>query len=155
MLRIALASAAAAVATVAVLAQTMPVTANLLGPDPIAARKAVMKEVGAATRAGAAIAKGEAPFDEAKVREILATYAYAGAKMPGLYPAGTETGGETSAAPKIWENRADFNAKLAAWSEHAAKSLVEVEDLAGFRNAFAAATQSCGTCHEVYRLKRS
>ena len=42
--------------------------------DPIAQRRDAMKAVGAATREGAAIAKGEAAFDSAKAQTIFKVY---------------------------------------------------------------------------------
>ena len=61
MMRIILAGAAIAVGATVVLAQG----------DPIATRKQTMKGVGDATKIGSAMAKGEAPFDAAKAKEIL------------------------------------------------------------------------------------
>ena len=80
--------------------------------DVIAQRKALMKGVGGATRDPGQMLRGQQGFDLAKVKAALETYAEAASKMPALYPAGSETGGETQAAPAIWQNKADFDAKL-------------------------------------------
>ena len=128
-------------------------TAVMAQPDPIAERRNTMKGVGGATRDGAAIAKGEVPFDAAKAQAIFKIYADAAAKMPTLYPETAKTGGETSASPKIWEDKANFDAAFARFGEEA-KIGMAATDLAGFRSAFGAATKSCGTCHEAYRVKR-
>ena len=128
-------------------------TAVMAQPDPIAERRNTMKGVGGATRDGAAIAKGEVPFDAAKAQAIFKIYADAAAKMPTLYPETAKTGGETSASPKIWEDKANFDAAFARFGEEA-KIGMAATDLAGFRSAFGAATKSCGTCHETYRVKR-
>ena len=61
MLRSAFVALGLAVGASAVLAQA----------NPIAERRDTMKAVGAATREGAAMAKGEAPFDAAKVKGII------------------------------------------------------------------------------------
>jgi cytochrome c556 len=42
--------------------------------DPIAARKALMKENGDQAKIGAAMAKSETPFDLAKAHKIFATF---------------------------------------------------------------------------------
>ena len=83
-------------------------TAVMAQSNPIAERKDAMKAVGAATRDGAAMAKGEAAFDAAKAQAIFKTYADAAKKMPTLVPDSSKTGGETTAAAKIWEDQAGF-----------------------------------------------
>src|SRR5215469_9712647 len=103
MTRIVLAAAAVALAVTAVAAQS----------DPIAARKALMKGNGDQAKIAAAMVKGEAPFDAAKANTIFATFADAAAKAPALFPDNSKTGGDTAALPAIWENKADFDARLA------------------------------------------
>jgi cytochrome c556 len=97
MFRTALAVAAIAIGVTAVAAQS----------DPIAARKAMMKKVGEQTKVGAGMAKGEAPYDQAKAQAIFATYVEASGTMPALFPENSKTGGETAALPAIWTNMDD------------------------------------------------
>ena len=66
----------------AVAAITIGVTAVAAQSDPIAARKALMKDVGAQTKTGGGMAKGEVPYDQAKAQGILAVYVDAAAKLP-------------------------------------------------------------------------
>src|SRR6266480_4613201 len=87
--------------------------------NPIAARKALMKANGDQAKIGSAMAKGEAPFDLAKAKTIFVTFLDAASKMPNLFPENSKTGGETSAAPKIWEDRADFKAKFVKFGSDA------------------------------------
>lgn len=128
-------------------------TAVMAQSNPIAERQQTMKGVGAATREGAAMAKGEAAFDAAKAQAVFKTYADAARKMPGLFPDSSKTGGETTAAPKIWEDQAGFKAAFAKFETDAAAG-ASVANLDGFRAAFGAATKNCGACHEVYRIKK-
>lgn len=128
-------------------------TAVMAQSNPIAERKDAMKAVGAATRDGAAMAKGEAAFDAAKAQAIFKTYADAAKKVPTLFPDSSKTGGETTAAPKIWEDQAGFKAAFAKFETDAAAGAT-VANLDGFRAAFGGATKNCGTCHEVYRIKK-
>src|SRR5947199_5540224 len=102
MLRTMLAVSAIAIGITAVAAQS----------DPIAARKAIMKEVGAQTKTGSGMAKGEVPYDQAKAQTIFSTYADASQKMPNLFPENSKTGGDTAALPAIWTNKADFDARF-------------------------------------------
>src|SRR4051812_9529880 len=108
MIRTVLAIAALAVGVTVAVAQ-----------DPIAARKAIMKENGQQARVGASMMKGDTPFDLAKAKAIFAAYASAAEKMPTLYPDNSKTGGETSASPKVWEDKAGFAAAFAKFGKEA------------------------------------
>lgn len=144
MIRTALVAAGLVLGLSAVLAQS----------DPIAERRNTMKGVGAATRDGAAMAKGEVAFDAAKAQTIFKVYADAARKMPGLYPDTAKTGRESTAAPKIWEDQAGFRAAFAKFETEAAAAGSAAKDLDGFRSAFGATTKNCGGCHEAYRIKK-
>ena len=146
MLRILLAVSAVAVGITAVVAQS----------DPIAARKALMKKNGDEAKIGAAMAKGEAPFDAAKVQTIFATFADAAAKMPALFPDNSKTGGDTAALPAIWENKADFDARFAKFGKDAKETAGKIKDLDSFKSTWGPFLKdNCGGCHEKYRLKKS
>src|ERR1700730_19189950 len=97
MTRILLAAPAVALAVTAVAAQS----------DPIAARKALMKSNGDQAKAGAAMAKGEAPFDLTKAQAIFVTFADAAGKAPALFPDSSKTGGGTAAVAPLRGNKAD------------------------------------------------
>src|SRR5262252_432757 len=79
----------------AVTAVAIGVTAVAAQSDPIAARKALMKANG----------------DHSKIVGAMARE-----KAPALFPDNSKTGGDTAALPKIWEDKADFNAKLAKFA---------------------------------------
>ena len=146
MIRIMLAAAAVALGITAVVAQS----------DPIAARKALMKANSDQAKIGTAMAKGEAPFDLAKVEIMFTTFADASAKFPALLPDNSKTGGETAALPAIWENKADFEARMAKFGKDANAAKAEIKDLDGFKAKWGAfAKDNCGGCHEKYRLKKS
>ena len=146
MIRIVLATAAVALGITAVVAQS----------DPIAARKALMKGNGDQAKIGAAMAKGEAPFDLAKVQIIFATFADTAAKAPALFPDTAKTGGDTAALPAIWENKADFDARLAKFGENSKAAQSAVKDLDTFKATWGALLKNdCGGCHEKYRAKKS
>jgi cytochrome c556 len=134
---------------------TIGLNAVLAQSDPIAERKNVMKGVGGATGQGAKFAKGEEAYDAAKAQAIFKTYSDAAKKMPSLYPANSKTGGDTSAAPKIWEDEAGFKAAFAKFdADVSANATAAATDLASFRTAFGNVTKNCGSCHETYRIKK-
>ena len=81
----------------AVTAIAVGITAVAAQSDPIAARKQHMKDVGAQTKTGGGMAKGEVPYDQAKAQGIFAAYVTAGEKLPDLFPETSKTGGDTAA----------------------------------------------------------
>ena len=122
--------------------------------DPIAQRRDTMKGVGAATRTGTQMVKGEVPFDAAKAREILRVYAEAADRMHNFYPDTARSGGETTAAPRIWEDRAGFRKRFDDWAADIKTASAQANDLESFRTAFGNLTKACGGCHELYRIKK-
>src|SRR5262249_27055242 len=130
-------------------------TAVAAQSDPIAQRKAIMKEVGAQTKTGAGMAKGEVPYDQTKAQAIFANYSDAATKMPGLFPENSKTGGDTAALPAIWSNKADFEARFAKFGADAKAAASAVKDVDSFKTTFSGITKNCGGCHETYRAKKN
>ena len=60
----------------------LAVSVAIAQQNPIAARKALMKDNGDQAKIGAAMAKGEAPFDLAKAHKIFATFEDTASKLP-------------------------------------------------------------------------
>ena len=125
--------------------------------DPIADRKALMKERGGFVGQLAPIAKGEKPFDAAAVLAALQGLAANGAKFNAdtLFPAGSGTG-DTKASPKIWEDMAGFKKAEAKFEADVAAAIAAApQDLESFKAQFGAVTSNCGACHQTYRLPQS
>jgi cytochrome c556 len=122
--------------------------------NPIAARKALMKANADQAKIGGAIAKGDAPFDLAKVQAIFATFMEAAEKAPTLFPDNSKTGGKTEALPAIWNNKPDFEARLAKFGADAKAAQAEVKDFATFKVRWNALIRTnCTGCHEKYVQK--
>ena len=144
----------------AVAAVALGVTAVGAQSDPIAARKALMKANGDQAKIGAAMAKGEAPFDLAKARKIFATFENTAVKAPALFPENSideaTADDPYSASPDIWKNMDDFKARLAKFGSDSKAADANVKDLDSFKAAFGEIGKNdCGGCHEKYRLKKS
>src|SRR5262245_12472567 len=116
----------------AIAALAIGVTAVVAQQDPIEARKALMKANGKEAGVGNKMAKGEEPFALEKAKQIFKTYEDTAAKAPNLFPDNSKTGGETAALPAIWENKADFNAKLTKFGTDAKAAEAQVKDLDSF-----------------------
>lgn len=123
--------------------------------DAIAQRKAYMKSVGAATKLSNEMIKGEKPFDGKAAADALTKVSAGWGDFVKQYPKGTETGGETTASPKVWENPKDFNEKGQVLAKAAANAAAEAGKGAdAFKAAFGAVGATCKGCHEVYRVQK-
>ena len=122
--------------------------------DPIATRKAVMKSVGASLKVSGDLLKGEIPYDPLKAQLAMRTVHAVSAGFPTFFPTGTETGGETTASPKIWESKADFDAKMAKMEADALAAIGQTSDVDSFKAAFGTVASNCKGCHEAYRVKK-
>jgi len=145
MLRTVLAVTAIAVGVTVVAAQS----------DPIAARKQHMKDIGAATKTGGGMAKGDVPYDQTKAQGVFSAYVKAGTELTTLFPETSKTGGDTAALPAIWSNQADFKAKSDKFVADSKAAQTSVKDLDTFKASFSNVTKNCGGCHETYRAKKS
>lgn len=122
--------------------------------DPIADRKALMKERGGIVGGLAKVTKGEEPFDAAKVLAALTALQANGEKFDAdaLFPAGSDKG-DTKALPKIWEDMAGFEAAEEKFEAAAAAAVAAApQDVDALKVQVAAIGQACGGCHETYRL---
>jgi cytochrome c556 len=132
------------------------VAAVAAADDPIAARKSLMKANGDQAKIAGDMIKGASPFDLNAAHKVFATFENAAAKMPGLFPDNSKTGGETEADPKIWDNMADFKARFQKLGEDAKAADASVKDLDSFKAAIGnIGKNDCGGCHQNYRLKKS
>ena len=137
------------------------ITAGLLSgtafaqEDPIQTRKFIMQSKSAAGKIGNAMAKGEMEFNADAADAVLKTLRAGAFAVGAFFPEESDAGENTRAAPKLWENRADFDAKLAEFQQDAQAAVQEEppQDLEAFRAAFSSVTENCKGCHDDYRLE--
>jgi cytochrome c556 len=139
------------VLTVAALA--FGVTAVTAQQDPIAARRALMKANGQQAALGNKMAKGEEPFSVDKGKKVFATFQDV-AKAHALFPETSKTG-DTAALAAVWENKADFEARLTKLANDAKAAEAAVTDLDTFKAQFTEVLKNCGGCHQTYRKRQS
>jgi cytochrome c556 len=119
--------------------------------DVIKDRQHAMENVGGAMQTLGAIAKGEAPFDAAVVKDSATTIEDNLRKASTLFPEGSNEGDvETWAKPEIWSDHADFIVKFKA-AQAAAEALKSVSEESAFRPALGKLGESCKSCHQTYR----
>ena len=122
--------------------------------DPIADRKAIMKERGGLIGGLVKMLKGEADFNADAVKKALDGLKANEAKVDidALFPAGSDKG-DTHADPKIWSDMDGFKAVNKKYSDAVdAAAAAPAAD----KDALAAQVQTlgniCGECHKTYRL---
>jgi cytochrome c556 len=125
--------------------------------DPIADRKALMKERGGFVGQLGPVVKGEKPFDAAAVMAALEGLKANGEKFDAdaLFPAGSDQG-DTKALPKIWEDMAGFKAAEDKYEAAVAAAIAaKPQDVDGLKQVFGPIGASCGGCHQTYRAPQS
>ena len=141
MLRVVAAMAALAVGATVVLAQNAAV---------IDQRKQAMKAMGGAAKEPGAMAKGEMPFDLAKVQASLKTIEETSAKAKALFPDDSKTG-DTAALPVAFEKKADVMDRFDKMAAAAKTAAGAIKDEASFKTEWPKVLSNCGGCHKEYR----
>ena len=127
------------------------VTAVVAQTDPIAARKDLMKQTNKYAKSVNGMVKGEVPFTSETVAAAYATWDNTATQFGKLFPDNAKEGGKTRAKAAIWQNRKDFDAKLAAFSKAVAEGKQKASSLDGVKAAMSAINTACNDCHELYR----
>ena len=116
--------------------------------DAIKNRRDVMRAIATAGLTNFKMMKGEAPFDLAKVQAGLKIYQDEAAKLKGLFPDDSKTGGDTDASPKIWQERPQFNAAIESFINGAKAAASTIKDEQTFKAEYPKVVTSCGGCHK-------
>jgi cytochrome c556 len=119
--------------------------------DPIASRKDLMKQNNKFAKALNAMVKGENPYDAAVVNAAFNQWTETGAQFGKLFPDSAKTGNNTRAKAAIWENRKDFDGKLAAFSKAVADGKGKSNSQEVLKASMPAINTACDNCHELYR----
>jgi cytochrome c556 len=137
--------------------------ALLLGSGALMAQQEAVKEAqtvmkGNGRNAGAlaAMAKGDKPYDQATVDTALAQLDDTAKKLPTLFPEsskGLKADGDYSASPKIWEDKAGFDAHIASFAKVVTEAKAKIKDLDSLKATMPAIGKECGGCHETFRVK--
>lgn len=120
--------------------------------NPVEERQAAMKAVGQSMKEGAGI-NSAATFDAAKAKTIMEAVAANAKKLHGLYPAGSDKDPKSEADPKIWENKADFDKRLAELGT-LATTASKATTAEAYSPAYKAVGGTCKSCHDLYRTKK-
>jgi cytochrome c556 len=116
--------------------------------DAIKQRREVMREIAKAGTPPFKMSKGELPFELAKVEAGLKTYQDQAAKLKGLFPENSKSGGDTDASPKIWADLTAFEKEVDTFIATAKAAADAIKDEATFKAEYPKVVRSCGACHK-------
>ena len=136
-----------------VLLITSGVASGALAQDPLAyieARKQIMKFVGGEMRRLAPMAQGQVDFNADIVQLSGHSLAVMATSFPLLFPPGTESGGRTQAAQRIFDDPKGFAEKATEW-KMSGELIQQAQSVAQFQLAFASLAATCKACHSQYR----
>jgi cytochrome c556 len=119
--------------------------------DPVSDRKALMKGNLEGALNLVKMVRGQNTFDQEKVNAAFEQWADTAKKLPNLFPTPPAPGEDTRALPKIWENKADFEVKIAGFEKAVRENKDKATTLDELRVVFPRINDSCNACHELYR----
>jgi cytochrome c556 len=125
--------------------------------DQVEKTQVAMKSNLASAIALSKIAKGENPYDQATVDKALAELDDVAKRFPSLFPESIKglrpAKGDFSASPKVWTERADFEATSANFVKAVAQAKAKIKDEASLKAEFPELNKVCVGCHEKFRVK--
>jgi cytochrome c556 len=136
---------------VTALAAAMVAVSAYATEDVVKTRKAIMDANGGAAGIGAALLKGDIPFNPATAKAVFLTMRAVAYAYGDYFPEGSGEG-DTKASPKIWEDAAGFQAALTKFQQDADAALAaNAADLEAFKASFGAVAGNCKSCHDAFR----
>ncbi|WP_456622112.1 MULTISPECIES: c-type cytochrome [unclassified Bradyrhizobium] len=100
--------------------------------------------------------KGEIPFDQKAADQAIANIEADVAKIAKTFevnPKQDVVNATYGASPKVWQNKADFDAKIPPVQKAIADVKGKITDLASLKAAYTSINDRCTDCHETYRVK--
>ena len=124
--------------------------------NPIDQRQKLMKQNGKDAKAAGQMLKGEADFDPAKAATIFTEMHDVSMKFGDLFPEDSKTGGDTEAAPAIWDKPDAFKAALVKFQTDTKAAMdASPQTLDAFKQQFGMVAENCKSCHEEFRVKKN
>ncbi|TGN75166.1 cytochrome c [Bradyrhizobium yuanmingense] len=102
------------------------------------------------------MSKGDIPFDKKAADQAIAVIEADVAKIAKTFeinPKQDVVNATYGSSPKVWQNKADFDAKIPPVQKAIADAKGKITDVAGLKAAYTAINDRCNDCHETYRVK--
>ena len=100
--------------------------------------------------------KGEIPYNQKAIDTAIAQLAESVPTIPNVFatnPKQDVVDATYGASQKIWQNKADFDAKVPPVAKAIADVKGTIKDAASLKVAFDTIQAKCSDCHETYRVK--
>jgi cytochrome c556 len=117
-------------------------------------RRNLMKQNNDHLKTLKAMAIGKQSFDTEKIKAAFSQWDDTARALPSLFPPDSKTGADNRASPKIWDNTADFETKIATFAKAIKDAKDHTGDVDQLKKSLSGVTQACDDCHEIYRLPR-
>jgi cytochrome c556 len=144
-------------AAVAIAATTVVAQQDDKGRQAAQAQQDLMKSQGKAMYGVLArIARGQSPYDQAAVDGALSSMEQDVPKIAAVFsenPKMNLPDATYGSSPKVWENKADFDSKVAPVLAAIKESKGKITDVASAKAAFDNINGKCNGCHETYQVK--
>jgi cytochrome c556 len=100
--------------------------------------------------------KGQIPYDQKAVNAAIADLEVSVPKIPATFatnPKQDVVNATYGSSQKIWQNKADFDAKVPAVVKAIADAKGKIKDAASLKLSYDSINGKCNDCHETYRVK--
>ena len=103
------------------------------------------------------MARDKKPYDQAAVDKALAELDDVAKRFPSLFPESIKglkpAKGDFYTSPKVWTERADFEAYSATFVKAVAQAKAKIKDVDSLKAEFFDLNKVCMGCHEKFRVK--
>lgn len=103
------------------------------------------------------MARDKKPYDQAAVDKALAELDDVAKRFPSLFPECIKglkpAKGDFYTSPKVWTERADFEAYSATFVKAVAQAKAKIKDVDSLKAEFPDLNKVCMGCHEKFRVK--
>jgi len=120
----------------------------------VEARQMSMKELGRAMKTTTPLVAATTPIDQAAVRSNMAKIVKESTRLQSLFASADAGSTSSTADARIWTNKRDFDRRLVELGS-LAKAVGAAPSRDRLTSDFGKLTETCRSCHRIYRKKQS
>lgn len=102
-------------------------------------------------------ARGASPYSQEAVDAALADLEVFVSRLPAVFVEagkGDIPDSKYGTSPKVWENKADFDRKIADLKKVVADQKGKIRDVETLKASYKSLNDACESCHDSYRLRK-